>query len=277
MTTAQSSREASAETPAPPPTPVVGKSEFLAVKELHKSYGPVEVIKGVSVTAKEHEVISLIGASGSGKSTFLRCINLLEIPEYGEISLEGVKMPLGGEGSKRQITDQNRLRSMRARLGFVFQNFNLWSHMTVLENITEGPIRVLKLPRKEAEARAETLMERVGIAERRNYYPSQLSGGQQQRVAIARTLAMEPKVMLFDEPTSALDPELVGEVLKVMKDLANEGRTMLVVTHEMAFAREVSDRVIFLHKGEIGEQGPPSEIFGKPQTEACKKFLQRVL
>ncbi|MDI9408925.1 MAG: amino acid ABC transporter ATP-binding protein [Candidatus Pacebacteria bacterium] len=255
----------------------VEKSDFLAVTDLYKSYGPVEVIKGVSVNAKEHEVISLIGASGSGKSTFLRCINLLEIPEYGEISLEGVKMPLEGEGSKRQITDQNKLRAMRARLGFVFQNFNLWSHMTVLENIIEGPIRVLKLPKKEAEARAESLMERVGIAERRNYYPSQLSGGQQQRVAIARTLAMEPRVMLFDEPTSALDPELVGEVLKVMKDLAMEGRTMLVVTHEMGFAREVSDRVIFLHKGQIGEQGTPSEIFGKPQTEACKKFLQRVL
>ncbi|MDI9409138.1 MAG: amino acid ABC transporter ATP-binding protein, partial [Candidatus Pacebacteria bacterium] len=227
----------------------VVKNDFLAVTDLHKSYGPVEVIKGVSLNAKEHEVISLIGASGSGKSTFLRCINLLEIPEYGEISLEGVKMPLAGEGSKRQITDQNKLRAMRARLGFVFQNFNLWSHMTVLENIIEGPIRVLKLPKKQAEERAEALMERVGIAERRNYYPSQLSGGQQQRVAIARTLAMEPRVMLFDEPTSALDPELVGEVLKVMKDLALEGRTMLVVTHEMGFAREVSDRVIFLHKG----------------------------
>ena len=254
----------------------IDKTHLLVAKDIRKFYGKNEVLKGISLAAKEHQVISLIGASGSGKSTFLRCLNLLEIPQYGQIWLEDTALPLSAEGELRHINDPKLVRHMRARLGMVFQNFNLWPHMTALENVIEGPIQVLNLPRKEAIERANQLLERVGLSDRRDYYPSQLSGGQQQRVAIARTLAMEPKILLFDEPTSALDPELVGEVLKVMQELAKEGRTMLVVTHEMGFAREVSDTIIFLHQGQIGEQGPPEQIFLRPQTEFCQKFVQRV-
>ncbi|HEY8594812.1 MAG TPA: ATP-binding cassette domain-containing protein [Devosiaceae bacterium] len=255
-----------------------GAPDLLAVKDIHKSFGPLEVLKGVSLSAKQHEVVSLIGASGSGKSTLLRCINLLEIPERGEISVDGKRLPLSPEGhGHRRILDQHEVRLMRTSLAMVFQNFNLWAHLTIVQNVMEAPVHVLKVPKAEARERAEALLARVGLSEKLDAYPSHLSGGQQQRAAIARALAMQPKILLFDEPTSALDPELVGEVLAVMRDLASEGRTMVVVTHEMGFAREVSDKVVFLHKGLIGEQGSPETLFQSPQTEACQKFLASVL
>lgn len=251
---------------------------FLSVRNIRKRFGSHEVLKGISFDAERRDVISLIGASGSGKSTLLRCINLLEIPNEGEVWIDGVPLPLSEPSpSGRKITDRRRLSQIRASLAMVFQSFNLWSHLTIMENVIEAPVQVLRRPRAEAVERAVALLERVGIAEKRDAYPAELSGGQQQRAAIARALAMDPKILLFDEPTSALDPERVGEVLDVMRDLAEEGRTMLVVTHEMGFAREVSDRVIFLHNGEIGEEGPPQRIFGSPQTEVCKQFLARVL
>lgn len=256
----------------------MAEDAIIRVENLHKSYGPIEVIKGVSLTAKEHDVISLIGASGSGKSTILRCMNLLEMPTSGEIYISGRRLPLSEpKNGVRKVTSEKELRAIRTSLGMVFQSFNLWSHLTVIENIMEAPLRVLKKSKEEARANAERLLERVGISAKRDMYPSQLSGGQQQRVAIARTLALDPKVMLFDEPTSALDPEMVGEVLQVMRDLADEGRTMIVVTHEMGFAREVSNHVVFLDQGKIGEQGHPSELFKSPQTENCQKFLSKVL
>ena len=247
------------------------------VEGLHKSFGTLEVIKGVSFEGKEHEVISLLGASGSGKSTILRCINLLEMPTTGEIRIDGLSLPLKKTKSGLVVSDNKALCQIRARLGMVFQQFNLWAHMTVLQNVIEGPIQVLGISKDEAIAKAEALLKRVGIAEKKHNYPSQLSGGQQQRVAIARTLAMDPKILLFDEPTSALDPEMVGEVLSVMKDLAAEGRTMVVVTHEMGFAREVSDKVIFLHQGKIAESGAPDDVFGAPKTAECQQFLAKVL
>ncbi len=250
---------------------------YLSVEGLHKSFGTLDVIKGVSFSGQEHEVISLLGASGSGKSTILRCINLLELPTRGTIRIDGDKLPLKQGKDGLVVSDQKALSAIRARLGMVFQQFNLWVHMTVLENVIEGPIQVLGIPKDEAIAKAEALLDRVGIAHKKDAYPSQLSGGQQQRVAIARTLAMDPKILLFDEPTSALDPEMVGEVLSVMKDLAAEGRTMVVVTHEMAFAREVSDKVIFLHQGKIAEEGTPDQVFGAPQTAECQQFLAKVL
>ena len=260
----------------------MSKPDFVRVEGLEKTYGDLPVIKGVSFTAAENEVISLIGASGSGKSTILRCLNLLEMPERGEITINGERLPLSepvSPGSKRprKVTDAHKLRQMRARLGMVFQSFNLWSHLTILENIVEAPIQVLKQSRADATARALSLLERVGIADKQQVYPEQLSGGQRQRAAIARTLAMDPQVLLFDEPTSALDPEMVGEVLAVMRDLADEGRCMIVVTHEMGFAREVSDRVIFLHQGLIGESGTPAKLFSHPETKACQQFLDKVL
>jgi ABC-type histidine transport system ATPase subunit len=259
-----------------PPTGLV--HSYLNVQNIHKRYADLEVLKGVSLEAARHEVVSLIGASGSGKSTLLRCINLLAIPDRGDIWIDGARLPLSGDdGRPRRIADQKAVRLMRARLAMVFQSFNLWSHMTIIENVMEAPIRVLNAPRAEARDKAEALLARVGIAEKRNSYPAQLSGGQQQRAAIARALCMEPKILLFDEPTSALDPELVGEVLKVMRDLAAEGRTMIVVSHEMSFVREVSNKVIFLHQGHIAEQGTPAELFRTPQTEACQKFLSSIL
>ncbi|MFP4536679.1 MAG: ABC transporter ATP-binding protein [Dichotomicrobium sp.] len=245
---------------------------------MHKRFGSLEVLKGVSLQAAEHQVVSLIGASGSGKSTLLRCINLLAIPDKGDIWIDGVRLPLSsGDRPHRRITDKKAVRLMRARLAMVFQDFNLWAHMTILENVMEAPVQVLGASRAETREKAEALLERVGIADKRDNYPSQLSGGQQQRAAIARALAMEPKILLFDEPTSALDPELVGEVLRVMRDLAEEGRTMLVVSHEMSFVREVSNKVIFLHRGLIEEEGAPSELFRAPKTEACQKFLSSVI
>ena len=246
----------------------------LIVEDLHKRYGEREVLKGLSLSAKTGDVITLIGSSGSGKSTFLRCLNLLEQPHQGRLSLAGEELKLvrDRDGSLK-AADARQLQHWRARLAFVFQNFNLWAHRTVLENVIEAPIYVLGLPRAEAIDKAQALLARVGMAQRQQAYPAQLSGGEQQRVAIARALAVDPEVMLFDEPTSALDPELVGEVLKVMRDLAAEGRTMIVVTHEMGFAREVSNHVLFLHQGRVEEQGHPRDVLNHPQSERLQQFL----
>jgi len=246
----------------------------LSVKNIHKSFGDHHVLKGISLDAHEGDVISILGASGSGKSTFLRCLNLLETPDDGSVALAGeeLKMKRARDG-KLQPGDRRQVDRIRSQLGMVFQNFNLWSHMTVLDNLVEGPLRVLKRSRAEAVEEAEALLARVGLADKRGYYPAHLSGGQQQRVAIARALAMHPKVMLFDEPTSALDPELVGEVLRVMRSLAEEGRTMLVVTHEMGFARHVSNRVMFLHQGDVDSDGPPDALFGGQCSERFRQFV----
>ena len=246
----------------------------LEIRDLHKSFGSLEVLKGISLEARQHDVVSILGSSGSGKSTMLRCINLLETPTSGEVLIAGELIKMKSKKYGERIPEDNRqVERIRSRLGMVFQQFNLWSHMTVLQNVIEAPISVLKISKSEAVERAEHMLERVGMSNRKDYYPAHLSGGQQQRAAIARALAMEPDVMLFDEPTSALDPELVGEVLKVIRSLAEEGRTMLVVTHEMAFAQEVSDRVLFLHQGEIEEDGHPKEVFGNPGSARFKQFL----
>ena len=243
---------------------------------IRKSFGTLEVLSGVDLTARTHDVISMIGASGSGKSTFLRCMNLLEIPSAGSIAVEGEEITLDRRGDRTKL-NARQINRLRSHMGMVFQNFNLWSQLTVLENVTVAPIKVLGLSKREALERGEAYLAKVGLWEKRSHYPAHISGGQQQRVAIARALAMEPRLMLFDEPTSALDPELVGEVLGVMRTLAEEGRTMIVVTHEMAFAREISAEVVFLHKGVIEERGPPAEVFGAPKSERCRAFLQRVL
>jgi ABC-type histidine transport system ATPase subunit len=245
----------------------------IVVDDLHKSFGSLEVLKGVSLTAHQGDVISMIGASGSGKSTFLRCINLLETPDAGRISVHGEEIRMTRKRGRTVPADARQVARIRSRLGMVFQQFNLWGHMTALENVIEAPIHVLKVPKREAIERGRMVLDKVGIGDRGESYPSHLSGGQQQRVAIARALAMEPAALLFDEPTSALDPELVGEVLKVMRALAEEGRTMLVVTHEMGFSREVSDQVIFLHEGRIEEHGPPTEVFGRTRSGRLKQFL----
>lgn len=249
---------------------------MLTVEDLHKSFGSIEVLKGVSLTAHKGDVISMLGSSGSGKSTFLRCINMLEIPNAGKITVHGetIGMTKDKAGNPKPV-DMRQVERIRTKLAMVFQSFNLWAHMTVLENVIEAPVHVLGVPRAEAIEQAEALLHKVGIHERKDYYPAHLSGGQQQRAAIARALAMEPDVMLFDEPTSALDPELVGEVLKVMRQLADEGRTMIVVTHEMSFARDVSSEVIFLHQGRIEEQGNPAEMFDNPKSERFRQFLAR--
>lgn len=247
------------------------------VKNIHKTFGNLEVLKGIDLQANKGEVISIIGSSGSGKSTFLRCINMLENPTQGEIEISGESLKLKRDKvGDLEAASSKQLEQVRQRLGFVFQNFNLWPHMTVLENISEGPIQVLKKDKQEAIKYAKELIAKVGLSDKEDFYPSMLSGGQQQRVSIARALAMDPEVMLFDEPTSALDPELVGEVLKVMKDLADEGRTMLIVTHEMKFAREVSSKVMFLHQGKVEEFGTPDEVFDNPTSERCKEFISSV-
>jgi len=244
------------------------------VTDLHKTFGQLEVLKGVSLEAREGDVVSMIGASGSGKSTFLRCINFLEMPTSGAIEVTGEQVALArAKDGHLHPTNRKQLELIRTRLGMVFQSFNLWQHLTVLQNVIEAPVHVLKIPRAEAVARAEKLLNKVGLYDKRDQYPAFLSGGQQQRAAIARALCMEPKVMLFDEPTSALDPELVGEVLRVIRDLADEGRTMILVTHEMKFARDVSSHVIYLHKGVIEEEGPPKQVFGSPISERCRQFV----
>jgi octopine/nopaline transport system ATP-binding protein len=253
---------------------IAERPEAVVVEDLHKHFGPLEVLKGVSMTAREGDVVSIIGASGSGKSTFLRCINFLEMPTSGRISITGEDVALKrAKDGNLHPSDRQQLERIRTRLGMVFQSFNLWQHMTVLQNVMEAPVHVLKVSKAEAQERAEALLHRVGLYEKRDQYPAFLSGGQQQRAAIARALCIEPRVMLFDEPTSALDPELVGEVLKVIRSLADEGRTMLLVTHEMKFARDVSSHVIFLHKGMIEEEGAPAQVFGKPKSERCKQFV----
>lgn len=246
----------------------------LIADDIHKSFGSLHVLKGLSLKAKKGDVVSIIGSSGSGKSTFLRCINFLETPDQGRIILDGEEVIVSTNSKGKSLgADPKQIQRLRSQLGMVFQGFNLWAHMTVLQNVIEGPIQVQKIDREEAEYRAINYLTKVGIGDKISSYPSQLSGGQQQRVAIARALAMEPKALLFDEPTSALDPELVGEVLRVMKDLAQEGRTMIVVTHEMGFAREVSDQIMFLHHGMVEEKGTPTEVFENAKSERCREFL----
>ena len=247
----------------------------LSVRDLHKCFGPIEVLKGISLDAREGEVVSILGSSGSGKSTFLRCINMLETPDSGSVTVgdETIRMLPARNGNSKPA-DIAQVDRVRSKLGMVFQSFNLWTHKTVLENIIEAPVHVQKRPRRECIEEAEVLLAKVGIADKRNQYPSHLSGGQQQRAAIARALAMRPDVMLFDEPTSALDPELVGEVLRVMRSLAEEGRTMLIVTHEMGFARDVSSRVIFLHKGLVEEDGSPKDVFENSRSDRFRQFIK---
>jgi octopine/nopaline transport system ATP-binding protein len=246
----------------------------VSLSNIRKRFGANEVLKGVSLEAQDGDVIAIIGSSGSGKSTLLRCINMLETPDEGDVAVAGEIIALrAAKGGGRESADRHQLDRIRTSLGMVFQSFNLWSHLTILENVIEAPVHVQKRPRAEAIAEGKALLAKVGIAEKIDAYPSQISGGQQQRAAIARALAMRPRVMLFDEPTSALDPELVGEVLRVIKALAEEGRTMLLVTHEMGFAREVANRVIFLHQGMIEEDGTPAQVFGNPKSERCRQFL----
>lgn len=239
---------------------------MISVKNLHKSYGKLEVLKGIDYEVGKGECVVLIGPSGSGKSTFLRCLNLLEVPTDGEIIFNGVDM----------LSKNTQINKMREEIGMVFQHFNLFPHKTILENITLAPIKLKKINKEDADKKALELLKRVGLEDKANNYPSQLSGGQKQRVAIARTLAMSPKAVLFDEPTSALDPEMVGEVLEVMKQMAREGMTMVVVTHEMGFAKEVADRVIFMDGGKIVEEGTPEEIFNNPKHDRTKNFLSKV-
>ncbi len=240
---------------------------MIEVKDLHKSYGKLNVLQGITETIQDQEVVCVIGPSGSGKSTFLRCLNLLETPTSGTIVINGV-----------EITDpKNDVNKIRENLGMVFQRFNLFPHMSVLDNITLAPMKVKGVSKEQAEKTAMELLKKVGLVDKANVYPDNLSGGQQQRVAIARALAMQPAIMLFDEPTSALDPEMVGEVLNVIRDLAKEGMTMVIVTHEMGFAREVADRVLFIDGGKVLEQGTPQELFQNPQQERTKNFLAKVL
>jgi ABC-type histidine transport system ATPase subunit len=256
----------------------MNEAPCIRVVDVHKKFGPLEVLKGVSFDVHRGSVVSMIGASGSGKSTLLRCINYLEVPSAGAIYIEGESLGFqedaAGRRSARPLRDINR---MRRDLGVVFQQYNLWPHMTVLGNIVEAPIRVRGLSRKEAVRVADECLRRVRLSDKAHEYPARLSGGQQQRAAIARALAMRPKVMLFDEPTSSLDPELTDEVLNVMRELAEAGATMIVVTHEMDFARDVSDRVLFLHDGLIDEEGRPGQVFTAPRSERCRQFLAKYL
>ena len=245
----------------------------LIAENIHKSFGNLKVLRGLTLKASKGDVVSIIGSSGSGKSTFLRCINFLETPDNGRVILDGEEVIVDKNKKGSRIIDTKQIQRLRSQLGMVFQGFNLWSHMSVLQNVMEGPIQVLNLTHEEAEYRALKYLKKVGIDDKISFYPSQLSGGQQQRVAIARALAMEPKALLFDEPTSALDPELVGEVLRVMKDLAEDGRTMIVVTHEMGFAKEVSDRIMFIHQGQVEEEGTPNQVFENANSERCRDFL----
>ena len=249
----------------------------IEIRNLHKSYGDLEVLKGVDITAPAGHVISLIGSSGSGKSTLLRCANLLEDSQQGDILFNGEPIKWKGNGRNRQPADRAQMIRIRTNLSMVFQQFNLWSHMTILENVMEAPVTVLKRNKIAVKKAARKYLEKVGIGDKCDVYPAQLSGGQQQRAAIARGLCMEPEALLFDEPTSALDPELEQEVVKVIKDLAAEGRAMLVVTHDMKMARDISDHVVFLHKGLIEEQGTPTELFNAPKSERLRGFLSATL
>ena len=248
---------------------------MIEIRDVHKFFGDLHVLRGVSLDVKPGEVCAILGPSGSGKSTLLRSVNVLEEIQAGSISVDGTLMGyrIGTNGELHDLTNKE-LAAQRASIGMVFQRFNLFPHMTALENVMEAPIQVKGVEKAAARAKAEQLLAQVGLTDRADHYPAQLSGGQQQRVAIARALAMDPEVMLFDEPTSALDPELVGEVLSVMKDLASSGMTMLVVTHEMGFARHVSSHVIFLHQGKIEEEGNPEQLFGNPQSPRLQQFLK---
>jgi len=250
--------------PAPP---------VIEIRDLHKSYGTLEVLRGVGLKAQRGDVVSLIGSSGSGKSTLLRCANLLEDSQEGEILFEGEPVAWRGTGARRQPADRHQVRRIRTNLSMVFQQFNLWAHMSVLQNVMEAPLTVLGENREIVEVRARALLAKVGILDKADAYPAQMSGGQQQRAAIARALCMEPRALLLDEPTSALDPELQKEVVGVIRLLAREGRTMLLVTHDMRLAADVSDHVIFLHQGRIEEEGPPEALFGAPQSARLKQFL----
>ncbi len=252
-------------TDTPPPV--------IEIRNLHKSFGDLEVLRGVDMTAPRGHVISLIGSSGSGKSTLLRCANLLENSHEGEILFEGEPIRWRGAGAHRHPADPAQVTRIRTNLSMVFQQFNLWSHMTILQNVMEAPVTVLGRDRAEVERSARRYLEKVGIGDKADAWPAQLSGGQQQRAAIARALCMEPKALLFDEPTSALDPELEQEVVRVIKDLAAEGRTMILVTHDMRLAADVSHHVVFLHKGRIEEEGPPDELFNRPKSERLQQFL----
>jgi ABC-type histidine transport system ATPase subunit len=251
-------------------------SKTLVVEDIHKSFGDHEVLKGISLTAREHNVISILGASGSGKSTFLRCLNFLEEPSAGVVDIDGIRVA-GDPLHPRSRSTRERIRQLRLAAGMVFQEFNLFPHLSVIGNLVEAPIHIKKMSRAEATDVAESYLEKVGLIEKRNEYPARLSGGQRQRVAIARALTMQPKIMLFDEPTSALDPSLVGEVLKVMESLAHEGRTMIVVTHEMSFAKEAADRVYYMDEGEFVEIGPSEQVLAAPQDERTRLFLKRFL
>ena len=248
----------------------------IEIRDLHKAYGDLEVLKGVDITAKRGDVVALIGSSGSGKSTLLRCCNMLEISQEGAIIFQGEAVRWSSADHNRRPADPTQVTRLRTNLSMVFQQFNLWAHMTILQNVMEAPVTVLKQDKSEVESRARALLDKVGIGEKCDVYPAQLSGGQQQRAAIARALAMEPEALLFDEPTSALDPELEQEVIGVIKDLAAEGRTMLIVTHDMAMARDVANHVIFLHQGVIEEQGPPETLFGAPKSQRLQQFLSAV-
>ena len=251
----------------PADTPVI------TIRDLHKSYGQLEVLKGVDLTAPRGHVVSLIGSSGSGTSPLLRCCNRLEDSQQGEIRFEGEAVHWKGAGLNRHPSDRNQVTRIRTNLSMVFQQFNLWAHLTILQNVMEAPVTVLKRDPKEVEEKARMYLAKVGIADKADAWPAQLSGGQQQRAAIARALCMEPRALLFDEPTSALDPELEQEVVRVIKALADEGRTMLLVTHDMKLAADCSDHVIFLHQGRIEEEGPPAELFGNPKTDRLRGFL----
>lgn len=248
---------------------------LICIKGLKKSFGKLEVLKDICLEVNRGQVVALIGPSGSGKSTLLRCINLLTVPDGGDIRVDA--QSLAFSGSATQLPKDKVLAGFRARTGMVFQHFNLFPHMSALKNVMEGPITVLRLPKAEAEARATALLQKVGLAERAHMMPDQLSGGQKQRVAIARALAMQPSVMLFDEATSALDPELVGEVLQVIQSLAKDGMTMILVTHEIAFAREVADKVVFMRDGVVVEEGPPAQVIDNPREEATRSFLGRII
>lgn len=252
---------------------VTDQPPVIEIRDLHKSFGALEVLKGVSMAAPRGHVVSLIGSSGSGKSTLLRCANLLEDSQQGEILFEGEPIKWRGEGHNRHPADRTQVTRIRTNLSMVFQQFNLWAHMTILQNVMEAPVTVLGRDRTEVEEKAREYLDKVGIGDKCDAYPAQLSGGQQQRAAIARGLCMEPRALLFDEPTSALDPELEQEVVRVIKALAEEGRTMLLVTHDMNMARDTSDHVLFLHQGRIEEEGPPKDLFGNPQTERLRGFL----
>ncbi|MCZ4351104.1 amino acid ABC transporter ATP-binding protein [Roseovarius aestuarii] len=250
---------------------------MIEIRNLHKAYGALEVIKGVNISAPRGHVISLIGSSGSGKSTILRCANLLEDSQQGDILFKGEPVRWRGTGLNRHPADSGQVLRIRTNLSMVFQQFNLWAHLTILQNVMEAPVTVLGRPRDEVESAARQYLDKVGIGDKCDAFPAQLSGGQQQRAAIARALAMEPEALLFDEPTSALDPELEQEVVKVIKDLANEGRTMMIVTHDMRMAHDVSDHTVFLHQGLIEEQGPPETLFNAPKSERLQQFLSSTM